>query len=293
MRCMCADFCITWYVRIQISNIIISKNQNQKSLFHIQPFSSHNTMEYVQKIYCLHEILTPVTFDLACPPCAPCARRPEGYPPPLPCIDNCKNDDVLWMFIHLKAKTHSNSCRRDCHSYFAEIRVFLSVGTFNTHGICSKETFQMGFPRLTPTTVPWYHASVTHLHYPTCDWSPGREMSDWCDVVKVFDEGYRYNSNHSWCVCVFLMASWLQFRWEGVWNVKWTCECRIENGWVERATEKSLMMMPYDAFYAFWLCYTIKIIPTVSSKTLSSCPAYPFSHLTWKIQSSLKRVPRL
>lgn len=131
------------------------------------------------------------------------------------------------------------------------------------------------FPSLTPTTVPWYYVSVTHLHCPTCDWSPGREMSDWCDVVKVFDEGYRYNSNHSWCVCVFLMASWLQFRWEGVWNVKWTCECRIENGWVERATEKSLMMMPYDAFYALNR-YTVYLLAMYSYNV---CHCFPFEHI--------------
>ena len=131
----------------------------------------------------------------------------------------------------------------------------------------------MGFPSLTPTTPPPL---------------PNMRLKPWQGNVVTKDIDITATILGVFVCC--LMASWLQFRWEGVWNVKWTCEWRIENGWVERATEKSLMMMPYDAFC---LCYTIRIIPTLSFKTLSSCPAYPFSHLTWKIQSSLKRVPRL
>ena len=127
---------------------------------------------------------------------------------------------------------------------------------------------RMGFPSLTPTTPPPL---------------PNMRLKPWQGNVATKDIDITATILGVFVCC--LMASWLQFCWEGVWNVKWTCEWRIKNGWVERATEKSLMMMPYDAF---WLCYTIRIIPTVSFKTLSSCPAYPFSHLTWKIQSSLK-----
>lgn len=180
----------------------------------------------------------------------------------------------------LIAKTDSNSCRRDCHSNFAEIRVFFKrvakkkawIFCFFSHLwtlFQGNHQSPMGFPSLTPTTPPPL---------------PNMRLKPWQGNVVTKDIDITATILGVFVCC--LMANWLQFRWEKVWNVKWTCEWRIENGWVERATEKSLMMMPCDAF---WLCYTIRIIPTLSFKTLSSChcPAYPFSHLTWKIQSSL------
>ena len=175
-------------------------------LFYVQPFSSHKNMEYVQHIYCLHGILAPVTFDLACPPCAPCARRPEGYPPPLPCIDNCKNNDVLCVCSYIMiTKTHSNHVEEMSLEFSRDVFELTcspkkSLDILNLYHPLFKKNPAKRFNRSPryqkifwafrmswrPTTVPW-SSSVTnaHLHCPTCGWSPGREMSDWCDVVKV------------------------------------------------------------------------------------------------------------
>lgn len=209
---------------------------------------------------CVHEILTPVTFDLACPPCAPCARRPEGYPPPLPRIDNCKNDDVLCMFIHLITKTHSNSCRRDCHSNFAEIRVFfLNVSPqkklgyvwlfFSTFGICSKDPRKPSIANRIPKFDPMPTSITQHAIEALA--GQGNVVTKDIDITATIFGVF---------VCC-LMASWLQFRWE--WGLGCQMDLRMKNWkWVSRAHNWKVidddalwcLMMPYDAF---WLCYTL------------------------------------
>ena len=89
MACVYTDIKYHNLKKIKISKSYFTSNLSH----HIRLWNMGNKSKS-----CLHEILTPVTFDLACPPCAPCARRPEGYPPPLPRIDNCKNDDVSYIW---------------------------------------------------------------------------------------------------------------------------------------------------------------------------------------------------